>query len=188
MSGFNLKILSYMFTKPVAFWTLLKQKPPGIHNLVLFVLIPLVLLYSAALFAHLLISGNHIDAQNLFSVFLVAIISPVSVLFLSSWIIHRISKPLGTTTSFTENFSMLLYASLPYYFFHVLIYVLGLPVYFEVVGIYSIYIYYTACKHFIQIVERHFVSFIFISVFIFIAVNTIINYLIGGLHMLIYLN
>jgi len=188
MLGFNSKIIQLMVTKPLAIWELIRHKSQSKKELVLYLLLPLVILYAIALLLNVEFTGNIVNSITLLSAFLVGIVSPVSVLFLSAWIIHRISKPLGTTITFLENFTMVIYSSIPYFIIHILVASFDLHAYFEVIGAYSIYVYFTACKKYITITERHFVSYIFISVFIFLAINTIINYIIGSIHLAIYLS
>lgn len=176
-----------MVTKPFDIWKDIKYKSPTVSLLVIYLLLPIMLFYTTAILGNLYYTSSIICTKTILSVFLQAFFLPISVLFLSSWIIYKISKPLGTNTTFLENFTMVIYSSIPYFIVHIFVSLFDLHIYFEAIGVYSIFIYFTACKRFISITERHFISFIFISALIFLSINTIVNYIIGTANLFIYL-
>ncbi len=185
MLRFNVKLILLMLSKPARVWELVEEKNPGLNESIIFTLLPYSICLSMAYLIGPLRIFDQQDLSDFIFAILYGIVLPFSVISISAWLIFKISNSLGSKFTFKQCFTLIVYSIFPFFITHMMILVLDLSSYFEIVGIYSIYLYILAGRSLLPPAKRDFAVYIIISFLITSAIYFVIKYILGGIYLLL---
>ena len=174
-----------MLSKPARVWELVEEKNPGLNESIIFTLLPYSICLSMAYLIGPLRIFDQQDLSDFIFAILYGIVLPFSVISISAWLIFKISNSLGSKFTFKQCFTLIVYSIFPFFITHMMILVLDLSSYFEIVGIYSIYLYILAGRSLLPPAKRDFAVYIIISFLITSAIYFVIKYILGGIYLLL---
>ncbi|MBT3302698.1 MAG: hypothetical protein HOD63_11390 [Bacteroidetes bacterium] len=187
MIRFNAKVIQLLF-KPKRYWEFIFSRKLTDKDVFVKTLLPISILLILAILLGPLNIFECFSLPDLVISILYGFVFPNSLVLASSWMVYKLAKPLGSNASLQQSLVMISFSLLPYFIALFFIYIFQLNHKFELIGLLGIYFYYLACKKYIEIIERHFISYIIISVIITLGIYTILKSILGMISLISFIN